>query len=1413
LAELYPFGEFITQGEQNTAFHLRDHLPKEWAVVSNKILVMPNRSTREVDLIVIGEHRVFVIDEKGFRGRIHGNDSYWVLDSQESLTSPLNNMEMVARKVAGYLRDQVPGLAHTVLAPFVIPMVILSDESATILIQEPRRDQIVTLQEAVQTLKVMDRRGREESVGPFRNLIMDRLRVLPPRPSLPRSINTYRIEEELTAGPHYRSFLAEHDTGGKRRLKLYELVSLPEAERSQQKDLIYRDFHALNKATAEGLAPTVDLPFMWGDDRYVVVPQHLVNAPSLRAVASEIGARPATLDEALGLAEAMLTALEKLHALGIVHRNLTPDTVYVRRGPGAGALPQVIFSDFDFARLPDENSVADAADALDWDNPYRAPELSVGLAYASAASDIYAAGLILAELFSGDSAEDIRRALAEDRPLPPLALAESGLLAEESDSLREMLASMVAQDDRQRWQRAADAREIVVDLVAARGARQRADGGAGGTALPADGALPVGQGSSKSGGGGAPADGLFQKGDLIDGQYEVERVLGAGATAVTYLVRDIHYDERSVLKTIKNPLSAKLLAGNEYQALKNLYHRTIPRVFNVWSPDHPYHIRREYVDGVPLADLSGEFPWPMDRVLSFGYDILDALALLERNGLAHRDLSARNVLVSNEGPKLIDFGLAIPAADAHQTLVGTPAYRAPELDRMQGWNPTCDTYSLGVMLFWTATGVFPFPQDMQGRYDKSQTVAVPPHAEQSVESALVFDEVLAAIRRAITPERQGRYASARDFVAALRNAAASQVRCHIEEGGRVINPWVTELQGLYRNSRVGNADNRGLDSGFAELTYVPTRLDEQLIPLVLEGRYSVLLLSGNPGDGKTAWLMQLKEELRARKGTDLTTDVNNGWRFKQAGHTFAANYDASESSKDKRADDLLNDILMPLRGDAPPRHDLKYTALIAINDGKLREFLLSNPDYGWLGKQVYRLLEQPDWTVDRRVALVDLKQRSVVGGGLGDAERNDLYEQVLLRLLDDEGWSDCEGCRARTRCPMKFNRDTLADPEIGPLVRGRLRALLQMTHLRRERHITMRDLRSALAYIVAGTSSCEDIHTEIDTGELPPGWYNRLYFMASFNPNGESEENLADFALYDPAQVTSPRLDRFLHFRRHGAGKAQLDQVMASSSLRSDQPLKAITVGSLGRSWYDAYKRRLFYEGDTERLSVSEQQLPTWAEMLPYRYFSVFLDAVTGRTSLEEVKSLLCEGISRASGVADPRLYRRFLCVRTSQNEAVDLTVFKRFPQAEFVCEVVRPKAERVEVLPNALQLTHSPSDASIAIGLDLFEILMRFTEGYEAGAEEQQPFVIDLAQFQNRLLNQTATELLLLEAGRQLHRVRQVGGEIELLTLEDEVASVAARVESVQSESGEQNEDDMGTDPSERPAEAQEWEGVTNGR
>jgi hypothetical protein len=119
----------------------------------------------------------------------------------------------------------------------------------------------------------------------------------------------------------------------------------------------------------------------------------------------------------------------------------------------------------------------------------------------------------------------------------------------------------------------------------------------------------------------------------------------------------------------------------------------------------------------------------------------------------------------------------------------------------------------------------------------------------------------------------------------------------LADGEWVENPFVHNLQALYRNSRLGNAENRGLDSKFAQETYVPTSMDTQLLPAVLEGHYWLVLLTGNPGDGKTAFLEKIGERLRDKGAIEKEWDRANGWYYVLDRHEFLANFDASESSR------------------------------------------------------------------------------------------------------------------------------------------------------------------------------------------------------------------------------------------------------------------------------------------------------------------------------------------------------------------------------------------------------------------------------------------------------------------------------------------------------------------------------------
>ena len=94
VAQIISAGPFVTEGERKAAKVLQE-LPQEWIVICNKILPRGDHSY-EIDFIVIGKRCVFLLDEKAWRGKIHGNDQLWVREDGFSLRSPLTKIDFVS---------------------------------------------------------------------------------------------------------------------------------------------------------------------------------------------------------------------------------------------------------------------------------------------------------------------------------------------------------------------------------------------------------------------------------------------------------------------------------------------------------------------------------------------------------------------------------------------------------------------------------------------------------------------------------------------------------------------------------------------------------------------------------------------------------------------------------------------------------------------------------------------------------------------------------------------------------------------------------------------------------------------------------------------------------------------------------------------------------------------------------------------------------------------------------------------------------------------------------------------------------------------------------------------------------------------------------------------------------------------
>src|SRR5690349_4549135 len=107
MAHVLRAGDYATEGERRAAEELAA-LPPSWIVIANKVLPTSDGRSFEMDFVVVGDRLIFLIDEKSWRGRIHGSDQIWVRGDGSSERSPLSKVDYVAKVLAGELRAKVP---------------------------------------------------------------------------------------------------------------------------------------------------------------------------------------------------------------------------------------------------------------------------------------------------------------------------------------------------------------------------------------------------------------------------------------------------------------------------------------------------------------------------------------------------------------------------------------------------------------------------------------------------------------------------------------------------------------------------------------------------------------------------------------------------------------------------------------------------------------------------------------------------------------------------------------------------------------------------------------------------------------------------------------------------------------------------------------------------------------------------------------------------------------------------------------------------------------------------------------------------------------------------------------------------------------------------------------------------------
>jgi serine/threonine-protein kinase len=279
-------------------------------------------------------------------------------------------------------------------------------------------------------------------------------------------------------------------------------------------------------------------------------------------------------------------------------------------------------------------------------------------------------------------------------------------------------------------------------------------------------------------------DGELAPGELVDGRYQIESVLGRGGMGVVYRARDLGLGRKVALKVIASAWvrDPQMVAGfqREAAALAAVRSPHVVQVYAFGPHAGSWFFAMEHVDGRNLDVINQEHRAhganvPLRRAVTILSQIGEGIDAVHAAGLLHRDLKPANIVVEQDTgrPVLVDFGLAMPsAAAASAGAAGTPDYMAPEQTGAGKLGAPvsvgADLYALGCTAFELLTGQVPFDAPDPGVVLWHHVNTAPPPVSSLRPRLAGFD---AAIARALSKDPAARHESGAAFGRELRAAA------------------------------------------------------------------------------------------------------------------------------------------------------------------------------------------------------------------------------------------------------------------------------------------------------------------------------------------------------------------------------------------------------------------------------------------------------------------------------------------------------------------------------------------------------------------------------------------------------------------------------------------------------------------
>lgn len=1352
----------VNSGEDRLFKFLEVNLPSNYYLIPNG--EYPGMNSKggveywEYDCIVIAPHAIYNIENKDWKGKIEGDDNIWYVNDHEQ-KNPLKTARYKTKMLVDYLKRHNPKFGKA----WISTILTLSCSGQTTSGLDPESGcyhETFTLDDD----QLIDYITDCEKVGKTANAISDiQFEILDflvgtseDKAKKKTQVLDLVIDKILDTTDDYIEYLCHPKFFKDKYYRVRDFVLdkaglSPAEQEAHSKRVQNGKISQELLPSSPNIIKTICLESEDGNHYYEksdYMEDHTLEAEMNKGDITEFDKIKILIDVA--------QALSLAHEKNVIHRNLTPANIYLIDGGKTAAIANFNLS---YNLLHQDLNTTVGTDAF-VPSPYLPIEVTEG--DASSATDVYSFGVIAYELMTGvkfpikDCFEFASKGGVLKKELMPTLVNEKV-----PSWVDELCRRTIVEDMNQRWGDIDEIRQFIIQQ----------------TFASAQSINTAPNSELKS----------LKAGDKIDNNLTLYEFIGEGGfSRVFKATHSLQPGKEFAVKIFSEDLSSKAVI-DEFNALKALHHPNIVRFeFNGTTDGGLFYTLMEFVDGENIRKYAtGDLRLPLPKIYRLAKEVLSAMVYMQSlsKPIYHRDIKPENIMLDKSDRfVLIDFNIAADSDNTGEDKMGTYPYLAPDLIHGShvDWDASADTFALGITLYEMLTHVYPWAGSKRiPILDKAPTDILS-------QNPLISDDFANFIMKAISTRKKDRFATAEEMYNALEAIGEGKIT-RAEEHPETLDvdfSIVEYLNSLYSQSKRGNAGTRaGLKDNILDSeTYVKTKLDTKLLDAIAAGKYKLLIITGNAGDGKTAFIKRIEQ---AAENVEYFGETRNGARFKLGNTIYQSNYDGSQDESNLKNEVVLTKFFEPFEY-KHTFNEVSEGRIIAINEGRLMDFLLNNTEkHGYLAQVIDDYFYKEGTTeLPEGVLVINLNLRSITAR---DENGDSLLRKQIRLLTQKKLWVKCISCPLANRCFIKYNVDSLSDTAAGAEVINRLEWLVRTIIYKREMHITMRDLRSMLSWLITRDFNCGDIPNLIQRfDELKQAWlvdksdrttkfsydsyrqflWDLYYFnitAPAYDSNLKSEDRIIKLLRQtDIAQVAIPDRDLELYYGEKDPlsyiefadrKKNVIEEFNEANEILPSYEQNPEELILLKRR-HQTMIRHQYYEGKAD-----------FFKRLPYQSLLSFHKELNGSCDTNVIAEL-AHTISCSEGCWDQNLSKDYLILSSNRVKDPNSRSYRRFPITDFEINVDTNErlVEYLEHENDCLIFQHkNKKEIRLNVSLDLREMLYYIQQGFNPSINDLKGKFIELQVFKNLLEAETYTDILVTNDDKNYYKISLNKGSMKL--------------------------------------------------